>query len=90
MNQKNVQSLDLEVGDQGVQQMVTRKIAVLKRQSFLASAIAFCGIIVLNVITYREHAEKIRTIEKDLRRLQASVAQTTERQSATEQSDTVE
>ena len=91
MNQKNeLQSLDSDAGDQELQQMVTRKLAVLKREIFLVIAIVFSGLIVFDVIAYREHAEKIRAIEKVLRRLEAAVDRAAERQTAVEQSDNID
>jgi len=91
MTQENeLQSLELNAGDQVLRQLVSREIAVLKRQVFLVIGITLCGLMLFDVIAYREHAKRIRQIEDVLRRVQVSGIRAEDRQSAAEHGDGTE
>lgn len=91
MTQENeLQSLESNAGDQVLRQLVSREIAVLKRQILLVIGITLCGLILFDVIAYREHAKRIRQIEDVLSSGRGIGIRAEDQQNATEQSDATE
>lgn len=75
MTQENKQQFpESNVDVQELHELVSRKLAVLKRQLLVVIGFAFCGLVAFNVIVYREYADKIRGIENDLRSLRISTS----------------